>query len=120
MPSSPRSDSAERTIRVMSRKGVAATTPLRTIRIVPAFSVTNRRPLPSPAGLMSVGARSPLIAFSSRIVVVAGLNPPAAPAAVVGVGATAAVVAAPAGPVAIADGAAAGVLAAAGVDALVG
>ena len=67
----------------MSRNGDADTTPLRTLRIVPAFSVTNRRPLPSPAVLTSVGERRPEAAFSIRMVVVLGLKP--LPAALPGV-----------------------------------
>src|SRR5438270_8255294 len=73
-PSRPRSDSLERTSSVMSRKGAASSCPLRTMRIVPAFSVTNKRLLPSLALTTSVGMRRPLATGSRRMVVVAGLK----------------------------------------------
>ena len=44
------------------------------MRIVPAFSVTNKRPLPSLAFTTSVGMRRPLATGSRRMVVVAGLK----------------------------------------------
>src|SRR5690242_14825607 len=61
----------------MDKNGVGSSAPLRTMWIVPAFSTTNSRPLPSLAGLASVGEARPPSTLSRRIAVSAGLKPAA-------------------------------------------